>query len=293
MRGEYSEKSCRSNGAVETPPLARGILILQATNLPGHGNTPACAGNTAGSACRAGDHRKHPRLRGEYIVNEPGDVGGLETPPLARGIRKRVPGLEVDHGNTPACAGNTTIPQWAGPLTRKHPRLRGEYGIASGVHTMAKETPPLARGIPSPSVRSAHTSGNTPACAGNTAAVEKSPRLSRKHPRLRGEYPIRFSSSRSCWETPPLARGIPARVRRKLPRRGNTPACAGNTSAISGLRGRGRKHPRLRGEYSELPTMRQAPKETPPLARGILRYEGLKKTRLGNTPACAGNTTQL
>ena len=69
----------------------------------------------------------------------------------------------------------------------------------------------------------------------------------------------------------------------------NTPADAGNLRFGDRKTVKVEKHPRRCGE-PEPPTDRPfLLLETPPQMRGTLRYEGLKKTRLGNTPADAGN----
>ena len=72
--------------SVETPPLARGIPPLRKPFPRLAGNTPACAGNTRSGLREVFFKEKHPRLRGEYVLDRyiPGQA--IETPPLARGI---------------------------------------------------------------------------------------------------------------------------------------------------------------------------------------------------------------
>ena len=74
---------------------------------------------------------------------------------------------------------------------------------------------------------------------------------------------------------------------------GNTPACAGKTAfavvrALEEL-----KHPRMRGEDRTRSKRCPTKTETPPHARGRLFHLNKKAAGLGNTPACAGKTSDL
>ena len=216
--------------ATETPPLARGIRGFFRFQLEDDGNTPACAGNTHGAKDRRQSPRKHPRLRGEYYAGLRSVGAGLETPPLARGIRREARRRQAVRGNTPACAGNTCFRSGDLRRNRKHPRLRGEYTSSMLSQTLLLETPPLARGIRREPIGALQGSGNTPACAGNTRSEGRSTAHPRKHPRLRGEYYRYFPGTVTGKETPPLARGIRDRASARSDSAGNTPACAGNTA---------------------------------------------------------------
>ena len=126
LRGEDSPSCGRLHSALETPPLARGRLIVFHLLFDGLRNTPACAGKTGGGVNSGENEQKHPRLRGEDPdVNRP-KLPLMETPPLARGR----PGPQLNGvqrgGNTPACAGKTDRLNRLHRGERKHPRLRGE-----------------------------------------------------------------------------------------------------------------------------------------------------------------------
>ena len=71
-----------------SPPLARGILMMDEFPSIGTRITPACAGNTAGIWLWLDSAGDHPRLRGEYqhLVTYP--VCCVGSPPLARGIQR-------------------------------------------------------------------------------------------------------------------------------------------------------------------------------------------------------------
>ena len=91
--------------------------------------------------------RDHPRLRGEYYLEEWKERFYLGSPPLARGIRGALRALFNARGITPACAGNTA--QLRKDLTEAedHPRLRGEYCTMGDGTFQYAGSPPLARGI--------------------------------------------------------------------------------------------------------------------------------------------------
>ena len=107
MRGEYLDWLNAIKDVGGSPPLARGILSIE--------------------YCVIGLRRDHPRLRGEYLLNEHIKEFTEGSPPLARGIPATLPLTNTAMGITPACAGNT-YPQRMGTFAiRDHPRLRGEY----------------------------------------------------------------------------------------------------------------------------------------------------------------------
>lgn len=80
-------------------------------------------------------------------------------------------------------------------------------------------------------------------------------------------------------------------VQRTVPY-GISPACAGNTTAASYRRPRGRDQPRVCGEYSSRTSVRRLAIGSAPLARGIHGSDALPRTWAGVSPACAGNTTR-
>ena len=111
---------------------------------------------------------------------------------------------------------------------------------------------------------------NTPACAGNTA---------------------RFASAAAVFTgTPPHARGTQrhGRVGRIVDR--NTPACAGNTPSSVSPSPATAEHPRMRGEHHFVDIEADDDEGTPPHARGTRVAGQAGRVRVGNTPACAGNT---
>ena len=132
--------------------------------------------------------------------------------------------------------------------------------------------------------------GITPACAGNTLINFTLFRFHEDHPRLRGEYISPPEIKQNHPGSPPLARGIQKTHGRQKKERRITPACAGNTIAVSFSPPTPRDHPRLRGEYFDSPFCSPQCLGSPPLARGILKFYCHCFALRGITPACAGNT---
>ena len=110
---------------------------------------------------------------------------------------------------------------------------------------------------------------------------------------MRGEYSHRVLHILYCQGSPPLARGIPVWEADLLFALGITPACAGNTSCSVSPSTNAWDHPRLRGEYSVKLHNEVEITGSPPLARGILIWNQKLSSKLGITPACAGNTLTI
>ena len=148
--------------------------------------------------------------------------------------------------------------------------MRGEYPKIRVLCGLGTGSPPLARGILQCVNIVVVSPGITPACAGNTSVLACRSANARDHPRLRGEYSRHQKPWKNLLGSPPLARGIPWRFAVTKISPGITPACAGNTFAMS-------------------PCMASFP-GSPPLARGIHHLYGFQRLATRITPACAGNT---
>ena len=176
----------------------------------------------------------------------------------------------VDWRNTPAYAGKTRRRRPSEARARKHPRLRGEDLTPGGSGRRPRETPPLTRGRRS-SVRTlGPRRGNTPAYAGKTRPGPDYVWDPSKHPRLRGED---HGDGRESIES-----------------LGNTPAYAGKTIVSPLSSPVHQKHPRLRGEDLFGRGFVKLDEETPPLTRGRLHVQGIRRKAPRNTPAYAGKT---
>ena len=143
-------------------------LFLSSQTLDFRKNTPAYAGNTSDPSSTIPVFRDHPRLRGEYPDGQPAITSSLGSPPLARGIRFKREIFSPSIRITPACAGNTLQSFPFSFVCEDHPRLRGEYNHLTACIYHPQGSPPLARGIPQPSICVLSGRRITPACAGNT-----------------------------------------------------------------------------------------------------------------------------
>ena len=152
--------------------------------------------------------------------------------------------------------------------------MRGEYTHETRASVTELGSPPLARGIHLDFLDFVRAVRITPACAGNTLSPKNKGRQTEDHPRLRGEYRQQSlmlsryrgsprlrgeymsaaSNITSAPGSPPLARGIQLIPGRRVSAIGITPACAGNTGSSGNSAKIGRDHPRLRGEYSSIPS---------------------------------------
>ena len=66
-RGEYQIGNAQNVTAVGSPPLTRGIQIIDVCIVVKYRFTPAHAGNTNSENFRIISHKVHPRSRGEYF----------------------------------------------------------------------------------------------------------------------------------------------------------------------------------------------------------------------------------
>ena len=148
--------------------------------------------------------------------------------------------------------------------------MRGEYLPNALRFWSCLGSPPLARGVPVADIVAACDKRITPACAGSTIKQKMSGFPRQDHPRLRGEYVLDYKYKRGEVGSPPLARGVHLMWYPCLPQVWITPACAGSTLPHCRWRCRSGDHPRLRGEYRLLISLRLAIRGSPPLARGVL-----------------------
>ena len=212
LRGEDVDAGHGRDRFAETPPLTRGRPGTASLWCGTNRNTPAYAGKTLRSQTQRYRGGKHPRLRGEDSMSK-----------VDKNLVTR---------NTPAYAGKTFLFLAEGLLEWKHPRLRGEDNESQTSARNAKETPPLTRGRPQ---------GVT------TCLLSFS-----KHPRLRGEDKKLLSRLNSLRETPPLTRGRQGHASPSKDGNRNTPAYAGKTLFAFPASSSCQKHPRLRGEDSNI-----------------------------------------
>ena len=169
---------------------------------------------------------------------------------------------------TPACAGKTIGRPFTRPTYMDHPRMRGEDALEKLSGDISAGSPPHARGRRGCFSRNGNLSWITPACAGKTPAMTLPCPTISDHPRMRGEDQREFVADCRILGSPPHARGRPLNSSVSLRVLRITPACAGKTlSRFRRMRPR-KDHPRMRGEdFVPIPA-HEAPKGSPPHARG-------------------------
>ncbi len=205
--GEHSTHSAGSQPSSGSPPHGRG------TPDPSHMRdvdgrlTPARAGNTVTPRRRSSRWRAHPRTGGEHHQR--------------RRPRRNPPGL------TPARAGNTTVWRACRADSWAHPRTGGEHTMVPGIASPALGSPPHGRGTQRISLLYRQPAGLTPARAGNTPCAVRRRRRPRAHPRTGGEHARSRRDQLPQPGSPPHGRGTPVADPRPGPRRGLTPARAG------------------------------------------------------------------
>ena len=130
----------------------------------------------------------HPRLSGEYSINDRLMTCNLGSSPLARGVLGPTD-LPCSHRRIiPACAGSTRNSYCTDCSNRDHPRLRGEYGMMELEYKDGQGSSPLARGVPKIPDQANCKRRIIPACAGSTTSARSAAFSIEDHPRLRGEY---------------------------------------------------------------------------------------------------------
>ena len=111
-----------------------------------------------------------------------------DPPPHTRGARRSVDFDLLDHGITPAYAGNTPTSSAVSGIKGDHPRIRGEHILIVTGEEVASGSPPHTRGTLKKLILYIILSGITPAYAGNTQDTNLTYRWSGDHPRIRGEH---------------------------------------------------------------------------------------------------------
>ena len=111
LRGEQCLCRIKPRTTSGSPPLARGTASAKSIVFTTNRITPACAGNRFSWPSCGPRERDHPRLRGEQPVKSLFGAQGGGSPPLARGTVAPYPFFKVGAGITPACAGNSRLPE--------------------------------------------------------------------------------------------------------------------------------------------------------------------------------------
>ena len=289
-------------------PLSRGIRRKDPTSEHQPRIIPALAGNTSGNPAGTNSSRDHPRSRGEYHCRFDTNSLALGSSPLSRGIPRRGVVCRLRGGSSPlsrgilrwrrdashylgiipALAGNTLGASMGSPISRDHPRSRGEYRSAASNRPWVDGSSPLSRGIPAPRLSGRGWRRIIPALAGNTRRQMLTTWQRWDHPRSRGEYLLRRPGRRGGRGSSPLSRGIPAACWLATPPGRIIPALAGNTGRRDTVSGPVQDHPRSRGEYNVTRKRWFRQVGSSPLSRGIhlLTRDFISRTcRILGTPS--------
>ena len=146
VRGDDPDPAATRFLPFGTPPRARGRRARREPPRLLPGNTPACAGTTAGRPAPGTRGPEHPRVRGDDDQSPARHPRVTGTPPRARGRPLRGPAVPVPAGNTPACAGTTGPRSTRRAAGAEHPRVRGDDQSRTEFPAHIVGTPPRARG---------------------------------------------------------------------------------------------------------------------------------------------------
>ena len=214
---------------------------------------------------------------------------GPGSPPRVRGtVDARIHGL-VEHGITPACAGNSLCAFASSPSPSDHPRVCGEQFSMWCSRNRETGSPPRVRGTVAGVICHAKPSRITPACAGNSSILRHVEYADWDHPRVCGEQCEIVPRYRCIMGSPPRVRGtVHLRYTLDLSHR-ITPACAGNSAEQSYTFDDLWDHPRVCGEQGLKSVLSWRYAGSPPRVRGTGLCKKEKPSCCRITPACAGN----
>jgi len=275
---------------LDSPPLARGLRRAPLRLAQPVGLTPAGAGTSGRSPTLRASSRTHPRWRGDFAAMASTCALGMDSPPLARGLPPLRRDVVRDRGLTPAGAGTSSTPPPAIGTAWTHHRWRGDFVSRAASVAPDVDSPPLARGLRFEGGERRPRRGLTPAGAGTSLNAATPPAPMRTHPRWRGDFHPACCVQGDAVDSPPPARGLHRRERRRWRHEGLTPAGAGTSNRPCRRERCRRTHPRWRGDFASSrpgPTIVQ---DSPPLARGLLDQLHRPAALRGLTPAGAGTS---
>ena len=267
-RGVYRTVGGAAGPCSGSSPLARGLPLVQNSGLMVRRIIPARAGFTGCHQGHAGAAGDHPRSRGVYSRQRPGEWRTGGSSPLARGLR-------------PAALRRR-------PQRGDHPRSRGVYGPDHDQLPGHEGSSPLARGL---LARLADWRGEAriiPARAGFTRPGWEPSVSTADHPRSRGVYSSPVRTVSPTRGSSPLARGLRGRGQAADGDGGIIPARAGFTSRAARSAASGADHPRSRGVYPPATALRLPAAGSSPLARGLRRLAHPGRRRGGDHPRSRG-----
>ena len=154
-------------------------------------------------------------------------------------------------------------------MIQDHPRVCGNYHPTKRRGVLELGSPPRVRELRALFIIVFHTTRITPACAGITLLQSLNFCNSWDHPRVCGNY---FDQETELWTgvgSPPRVRELRRGNAQGWQRRRITPACAGITSSVPGVKSTSGDHPRVCGNYLELGGVSPAAWGSPPRVREL------------------------
>ena len=149
------------------------------------------------------------------------------SPPRGRGKEQSAHRAGAPAGITPAWAGKSPLHVFPNGLSGDHPRVGGEKPGPAGPLPCPGGSPPRGRGKDSRYLRSAATSGITPAWAGKSISQTSTMKTARDHPRVGGEKHCPHGINMTFGGSPPRGRGKGIVSTLRIAYTGITPAWAG------------------------------------------------------------------
>ena len=145
-RGENVGERRPAGGGGGSSPLTRGKRLSGKHRQPSTGIIPAHAGKTCRLTVWPPARRDHPRSRGENFGVSIATITARGSSPLTRGKHRLVRAALLGDGIIPAHAGKTRHMPIIFPMTRDHPRSRGENSPDGSERRVYKGSSPLTRG---------------------------------------------------------------------------------------------------------------------------------------------------
>ena len=232
----------------------------------------------------------HPRSRGENAARTAFKTPPAGSSPLTRGKRGLDSGSVDSIGLIPAHAGKTLVIRTSRPVSRAHPRSRGENATKPRAHSSATGSSPLTRGKPRRSHYASLRGWLIPAHAGKTNCHHRTFNRGQAHPRSRGENHLAGEPLTRPGGSSPLTRGKPWNGLDADGNPGLIPAHAGKTHALTRDFHVPGAHPPSRGENLCGAYLRGGGWGSSPLTRGKLRGGPGRAASVRLIPAHAGKT---
>ena len=291
MCGEQSADSLADSEGNGSSPRVRGTVCVGSNLQAACRFIPACAGNRLHTRHLLTSRPVHPRVCGEQ-------TDGRRTGLFEVGSSPRVRGTDSGSGASrgrwrfiPACAGNRINKLRIITCYTVHPRVCGEQSSPITIEPGSAGSSPRVRGTES--IRRLPPIGDRfiPACAGNRKMTSIWQSMRSVHPRVCGEQSAVLPDQRPINGSSPRVRGTDFNGGSVASAGRFIPACAGNSSLMTGWGSIRTVHPRVCGEQCVCVCVCVC--GSSPRVRGTALDRKISQVGLRFIPACAGNSRNL